>query len=555
MKYTQEQQEAIDLAGQGQTMKVSALAGTGKTSTLVGIAQAAAGRGLYLAFNKGIATEAQQRFHGTRCQARTFHSLAFATHGKNYKVRLGIRLNGLTIRKEFNLWGDDGVGVAAEALDTVSRFLRTVDDCPGEQHYRHMADEEKRDPDHVERYERIKAHALPIAHKLYDLMAARHGTFPTSHDVYLQLFVKSDPDLSRECDYLLFDEAQDADRLMLHLCSRQRIPVIYVGDQYQQIYGWRGAQNAMARIQAPETFLTQSFRFGAEIAAMANQVLATLGAPRPLLGLPDMASTCQIGGGDGNTPARAFIARTNAAVMEAVLAGLGRNKRIGVAGKNGILQMLNDFLSLRDGQPKGQFALFATEQDLRDYAQEESGKDLATFLRLVDRHGAPNLDRAIRACVDLDQDKAAWARCDLVAVTGHKAKGLEFDSVRLAEDFFQPKRLRSVNPETGADRINMEELRLIYVAMTRARRELYLPEIDPKDDIFGWFYPAETKPDPVGKPAPVSVTNAATPASTSEKKPRQPRRAAKWEADHKEAVREQTAERVRRHREKGLCAN
>lgn len=66
MKYTQEQQAAIDLAGQGQTMKVSALAGTGKTSTLVGIAQATQGRGLYLAFNKGIATEAQQRFQGTR---------------------------------------------------------------------------------------------------------------------------------------------------------------------------------------------------------------------------------------------------------------------------------------------------------------------------------------------------------------------------------------------------------------------------------------------------------------------------------------------------------
>lgn len=484
MKYTQEQQAAVEMAGRGETAKVSALAGTGKTSTLVGIAQATTGRGLYLAFNKGIALEAQARFHGSRCQARTFHSLAFATHGKAYKDRLGIRLNGLTIRKEFNLWGNDGVGVAAEALDTVNRFLRTVDDRPGEPHYRHMADEEKRDPDHVERYERIKAQALPLAGKLYDLMAARHGTFPTSHDVYLQLFVKSDPDISRECDYLLFDEAQDADRLMLHLCLRQHIPVVYVGDQYQQIYGWRGAQNAMARIQAPETFLTQSFRFGAEIAAMANQVLSTLNAPHPLLGLPGMASTCQIGGG---APARAFIARTNAAVMEAVLAGLGCNKRIGVAGKNGILQMLDDFRSLREGQPKGQFALFATEQDLREYAQEESGKDLATFLRLVDRHGALNLDRAIRACVDLDQDKAAWARCDLVAVTGHKAKGLEFDSVRLAEDFFQPKRLRTVNPETGAERINLEELRLIYVAMTRAKRDLHLPDIDQKDDVFGWF--------------------------------------------------------------------
>lgn len=100
MKYTQEQQAAIDLAGQGQTMKVSALAGTGKTSTLVGIAQATQGRGLYLAFNKGIATEAQQRFQGTRCQARTFHSLAYATYGKKYGDRLSMRINGTVVRKE-----------------------------------------------------------------------------------------------------------------------------------------------------------------------------------------------------------------------------------------------------------------------------------------------------------------------------------------------------------------------------------------------------------------------------------------------------------------------
>ncbi len=543
MKYTQEQQAAIDLAGQGQTMKVSALAGTGKTSTLVGIAQAAAGRGLYLAFNKGIATEAQQRFQGTRCQARTFHSLAYATYGKKYGDRLSMRINGTVVRKEFGLWDDEGDSVAVEALDTVRRFLRTPDETLTEKHYRWMDDVEKsHDP---ERYYRIRERAMPIAHKLYALMSAERGRFPSSHDIYLQQFVRSDPDLAMDYDYLLFDEAQDADRLMLHLCQRQKIPVIWVGDQYQQIYGWRGAQNAMARIQCPETFLTQSFRFGDAVAGVANRVLGSLGAATRLKGLPDKESTCQVGGGGS---ARAFIARTNSSVMAAVLPTLAEGRRVGVAGKKGVLQMLDDYRSLREGKPKGQFTHFATEQELREYAEE--AMDIKTFLRIVDTFGLEKLDRAVRRCEDLDADKDIWKRCDFIALTGHKAKGLEFDSVRLGEDFFQPKRLRSVDPETGTEKVREEELRLIYVAMTRARRELYLPEIDPKDDIFGWFYPAETKPDPVGKPAPVSVTNAATPASTSEKKPRQPRRAAKWEADHKEAVREQTAERVRRHREK-----
>ncbi len=483
MNYTDEQKQAIDLAREGRTMKVSALAGTGKTSTLVGIAQEMRGRGLYLAFNKGIATEAQQRFQGTRCQARTFHSLAYATHGKKYGDRLGMRINGLVVRKEFSLWDDEGDSVAAEALDTVHRFLRTPDEALSDHHYRWMDDLEKEHPDRRERYYRIRERAMPVAHKLYALMSSASGRFPSSHDVYLQQFVRSNPNLALDHDYLLFDEAQDADRLMLHLCQQQQIPVFWVGDQYQQIYGWRGAQNAMSRIQCAETFLTQSFRFGDAIADVANRVLGTLGAATRLKGLPGKESSCRIGEGGS---ARVFIARTNSAVMDAVLPALGKGRRVGVAGRKGLLQMLDDFRSLCEGKPKGQFTHFATEQELREYGEE--AMDIKTFLRIVDSVGLEKLDRAVRRCEDLDTDKDVWKRCDFIALTGHKAKGLEFDSVRLADDFFQPKRLRSVDDETGAEKIREEELRLIYVAMTRARQELYLPGIDREADIFGWFH-------------------------------------------------------------------
>ena len=58
---TQEQLDVIELAKTGSHMKLSAFAGTGKTSTLVYVAQAFAEqnrRGFYLAFNKAIADEA-----------------------------------------------------------------------------------------------------------------------------------------------------------------------------------------------------------------------------------------------------------------------------------------------------------------------------------------------------------------------------------------------------------------------------------------------------------------------------------------------------------------
>ncbi|MGY3621811.1 hypothetical protein [Bradyrhizobium sp. USDA 10063] len=43
--------------------------------------------------------------------------------------------------------------------------------------------------------------------------------------------------------------------------------MIYVGDKYRQIYEWRGAVNAMKKIETQgETYLTTSFRFGTAIA-------------------------------------------------------------------------------------------------------------------------------------------------------------------------------------------------------------------------------------------------------------------------------------------------
>ena len=64
-KATYEQAIAIDNARLGQSFKVIAYAGTGKTTTLQMISDAMPERrGMYLAFNKAIASEAQSKFHG-----------------------------------------------------------------------------------------------------------------------------------------------------------------------------------------------------------------------------------------------------------------------------------------------------------------------------------------------------------------------------------------------------------------------------------------------------------------------------------------------------------
>ncbi len=101
---TYEQTTAIDNARLGKSFKVIAYAGTGKTTTLQMISDAMPERrGMYLAFNKAIASEAQSKFH-RQVDCRTFHSLAYRSvpRGVTDKLRLP-RLSPSFIAKEYRL--------------------------------------------------------------------------------------------------------------------------------------------------------------------------------------------------------------------------------------------------------------------------------------------------------------------------------------------------------------------------------------------------------------------------------------------------------------------
>lgn len=77
MPLTDEQQAVVDATLTNNIVKVIARAGTGKTHTLVAIAEALKPeRGIYMAYNKSIALEAKQKFP-YYIDCRTVHSLAY----------------------------------------------------------------------------------------------------------------------------------------------------------------------------------------------------------------------------------------------------------------------------------------------------------------------------------------------------------------------------------------------------------------------------------------------------------------------------------------------
>ena len=204
-------------------------------------------------------------------------------------------------------------------------------------------------------------------------------------------------------------------------------------------------------------WLTQSFRFGPAIAEEANDLLRRLEAERLLVGSPAVNSRIR----RIATP-DAILCRTNGGVVTNVMASLNAGRKPAVVGGT---KTLIDFAEacgeLIDGRRTGHpdLAPFDSWEDVLGWVQEESADaaEIATMVRLVESYGDTQLIDALEGCVP-------EKKCDVVVSTAHKSKGRQWPTVRIAGDFLH------------RDDMDIEDLRLGYVAVTRARQGLDISE-------------------------------------------------------------------------------
>lgn len=461
---TDEQLSALDMACTGQSFKIVAYAGAGKTTTLRLISENLRGRGLYLAFNKTIATEAQGKFPANvRCQ--TFHSLAFRHISRDITAKISLpRLTpsrlatelGLTaitterlvegIKKSVTLTPIKLANIISEAITT---FCKTSSAYPAPRHITAPSWMSESDAANLQQvlYPAFEQRWLQS-------IDPRHQA-GIGHDIYLKLWTLSNPVIP--ADFILFDEAQDADPLMMGALLRQDKQTIYVGDAHQQIYEWRGALNAMKRLPCPQTLLTQSFRFGEAIADIANVFLTALQETVPLKGNPNQHST--IGKSLVHSAKDAILCRTNATAMSQLLDGLKLGHKVALqADSQRILRFCQGAESLRSGKSAygiAELAYFNHWAEVQEFSETGEGGDLKTWVRLIEEHGTQTITKAINSLT-----KPQYA--DYVVSTAHKAKGLEWNRVQISDDFLYD--INSMSVKTTP-----EELRLLYVACTRGK--------------------------------------------------------------------------------------
>jgi macrodomain Ter protein organizer (MatP/YcbG family) len=468
MKLTDEQCYAVDLATKGHgNLKIEAFAGTGKTTTLKAIGNAKKGeRGIYLAFNKAIADTAGTTFP-RNVQCKTAHALAFRDVGSIYQKRLG-RLTSVRLASELGIFEWEGIKAAklcSLAQQTVNRFCQGDSPIIGRKHIPKESlkpmIQKGLDVDSIA--ERI----LFISNQFWRAMENPNGTLPVTHDFYLKKWALTDPKLN--LDFVLFDEAQDANPLILKVLQNQPCQVIFVGDEYQQIYSWRGAVNAMRNFATNSVArLTQSFRFGQEIADIANEVLVDLlGSNVKILGNPNVTSNVK-----SIAHPEAILCRTNAEAIAQLTYCLRHSRRPALqGGTKEISALVRGIQDLQEGRLPSvpELEQFTDWEQLEEYSKSEMGQDLAPVLKLVEQYGTSELIQVFEQVAGIAEHTA-----DVVISTAHKAKGREWSSVKLGSDY------RSPGDKKGYHR---EEGNLLYVAVTRAINTLDLTECEAIEQI------------------------------------------------------------------------
>lgn len=461
---TEEQQQILTVGAKGGHLVIEALAGTGKTTTLEMLSHRLRGKGLYLAFNRSIAKEAQQRF-ANNVLCRTIHGYAFAQYGHKFVDRLEGEENGqlsaLRIEKALSLRPLGNVSPLARATlvrDTLAKFLQsssdniTVAHIPTQQLGLLF-------PEGTANYHSAEEDITQDAATLWDMLWHPRSKLPIGHDCYLKAYALTRPTLP--FDYLTVDEGQDLSPLMTELILRQDLQRLVVGDSHQQIYEWRGASNALDKIPDAEIcYLTQSFRFGTDIAAHANIVLGTLNAQKPIRGFDTERS--------GLSGPPAILLRSNMGLFSELIKRLiTNNQKCHIAGgAKDMIALLSGVADLKAGNASTHpdLAGFTTWTAFRRAADQDGApREMQQLAKVVGSYPQKSLIYALR-----QGSRTKEVNAEVVLSTAHKSKGREFPEVHIGQDFPIPSPI--LNDQDNP--FEPEEARLAYVALTRAQRSL-----------------------------------------------------------------------------------
>lgn len=459
--------EQLDIENSdSKIIKIFAFAGTGKTTTLVNFSKKRQNKKfIYIALNESIVKSSINKF-GNNVKIMTYHALAYRSIGKYYEKKLCFNIELLKVVEALLMPKISKNFKIAKILTSSFEKYFNSEFINVSEVYNFIEDD----------YKNLisKNSWFLYIERLWELMLDMESNFPITHGFYLKLYHLSDMEI--DYDYILFDESQDCIPVVKRIIYNQLyksddISAVFTGDKHQNINSFMGTENIFDdnELNSQKFYLTKSFRFGNNIANMANKLLSLVGEEKKIKGNEDIADNLNFI--DSNYQ-YAIICRTNAMVVGYALAFANKNKKIHIIGEDKLnFGLILDIYYLKKGEFKKilnpRIKKFKTILGLENHAKIISDDEILFSIKSV-KNISEDLHYLIKELKNRTVDNINSA--DIIISNTHKVKGLEFEQVVLANDFVD---LFDKNNKIK-ENLKHEEISILYVAMTRAIRNLKL---------------------------------------------------------------------------------
>lgn len=437
MQPTAEQCDILDfLASDRRNLMIQAYAGTGKSSTLRLIDAADRQPHLYIVFNKSNKdkAEAEQKAGEwrTTTQIKTANGLGHGVWADFIKKRK-LFLNTKKISDIWRMILEEAK--KSERQDMWSRWdairsgvemARAIGYIPP---HHAKANKSLVDMDAVAELmeEQTDSRGLDLIDEILcrSIAQAYDGTIDFSDQCYMPaLFGGHFP----QHPLALIDEWQDLNPVQMRMIEKLSGRIVGVGDAYQAIYGFRGAMEdsmlkARTKFEMSTLPLSISFRCPSKIVENVHWRVPSFQANTEGGVVQARHSPADIILGEENSAT--VICRNNAPLITVALKVLANGTKVDIGGVDIAARLTSQLAKLGDESLSQSQALSKIDNWLEDKLQTESktALDTAACMRVFVRQ-TKTLGGAIATVKHV-----ASLEGDIKFLTGHKAKGLEWDNI------------------------------------------------------------------------------------------------------------------------------
>lgn len=478
-EWSQMQQDIFDaVAHLEDNLSIEAVAGSGKTTTIVEAMKYTSGNVLFLAFNKSIATELETKtpFH---VECRTFNSLghrllmkqlgAANSRPKLEKWKLANLLRPHMSTAEYREWGNDLIKIIG--MSKGGGFI-----------------EEPNDADFMDWLEFSEVpmdrldYAVPLLRDLWFASLDVTKEFTFDDQLFMPIYWSMNFPVY---DTVFVDEAQDLNEIqhmMLQKLADQGARIIAVGDSRQAIYGFRGAltnsmQKLNSRFNCTELPLSVCYRCGKDIVNLAKHIVPQI---EWFDKSPDGTITHHSSGiHPKNIMDESLVmCRTNAPIFAYAVQFLKHRVPCMVMSNFG--EQLIKFVKKQDAHTTKELSREIEKWRVKEISLAED-RELYHKINRINDKAASLLPFCVEYQTKLEVvealERLLRSRTGPKLCTIHKAKGLEAKTAYLLCPDLVPAPWIEVGTEEYAQETNLR-----YVAITRAQENLVFMEEFTEDE-------------------------------------------------------------------------